>query len=155
MDLLSQYTIPYLHPLAVHFPLVLLLLSVPTSAMWLLTKREMWQQSTFHLSALAFAASVFAKKTGETLADGVEGEPMVEQILDAHAAAADYVVLISLVLVLLMTLAWFAGRYEKGAFAQKTPMRIVVLVVTLLAAGLVAYTAHLGGLMTWGVPVKP
>ncbi|MBL7978236.1 MAG: hypothetical protein JNN12_07825 [Bacteroidetes Order II. Incertae sedis bacterium] len=155
MDILSQYTIPYLHPLAVHFPLVLLLLCVPTSAMWLLTKREMWQQGTFYLSVLALVSSVFAKKTGEALAEGVEGEPMVEQILGAHAAAADFVIVANLVLVFLLILVWYADRNAKWGFVQKTPFRMAVLLVAVFAAGLVAYVAHLGGLMTWGVPVTP
>ena len=157
MDLLTQYEIPYLHPLAVHFPLVLLLLAGLAGIVYAMRGTVVWRTSVILFLALGAASAYWAQKTGQTLAEDVRGEPMVEAILETHSQASDWTLWAALgaLAVFLVAAFWLRKLPAPTEVGQKDPVfvRIGLAVVALLPAALVAYTAHLGGLMVWGVPV--
>ena len=135
MEILSQYEIPYYHPLAVHFPLVLLLLGAAASALYAALGTATWRWAALILIALGAGTAIWAEETGETLEETVDGEPVA-----------------AVVLVLVSLSVW--ARRQPDRFLPREPIagRVAVLVLAGLAAGLVAWTAHLGGIMVWGVP---
>lgn len=154
MEILTQYEIPYLHPLAVHFPLVLLLLGAAASAGYAVFGTALWRWIALVLIGLGAVTSIWAEETGEMLEDTVEGEPIATVVLPQHEQGAEWTVRVSLVTTLALAALGVWARRQPKRFTPKEPMlgRIGVLLLAGLAAGLVAWTAHLGGIMVWGVP---
>jgi uncharacterized membrane protein len=162
LDLLSQYEIPYLHPLAVHFPLVLLLLGAAAAAFYLLLGTPTWRVAALILVALGTATAWWASETGEDLEHAMEGEPIVEQIVHTHEDAAEWTLWAGGLATVVLGLAtgWVRLRRPRGAEGEPAPaptreplwLRLLVVIPAAAAAILVAWTAHLGGLMVWGVP---
>ena len=152
-DLLSQYDIPYLHPLAVHFPIVLLLLAAGAAVLYALVGRGVWRLAALGLFALGTLGAVVAGQTGETLKQDVEGEPVVEAVLGTHERVAE----VTTWAAALATLAYggltvAARRRDAASAREPLAWRLAALVPAVAAALLVAYTGHLGGVMVWGVP---
>jgi uncharacterized membrane protein len=150
-----QYEVPYLHPLAVHFPLVLLLLAAAAAGVYAVRGTAAWRHVVLGLLLLGAPSALWAQRTGDALEEAVEGEPAVERFVEYHEAAAAWTVWASL----------FALAAAAGAslwWRRKTPvpvpaqeplgLRLALLVPALVAGVLVAYTGHLGALMVWGVP---
>lgn len=164
MDLLQQYEIPYLHPLVVHFPLVLLLLGAGTAALYLVLGRGVWRRASLALFLLGTVGAWAAEETGHDLAVAVEDEPVVEQIVDRHESAAEWTVLVSAfaafgftglsLLSLLRRPKLLAEGEEAPPRPKREPLwgRVLAFLPAMAAAILVAWTAHLGGLMVWGIP---
>lgn len=163
MDLIAQYEIPYLHPLVVHFPLVLLLLGAAAAALYTLLGRGAWRRAALVLFVLGTASAWAAEQTGPELAYAVEGEPVVEQVVERHAEAATWTVaasaFASLAFVLISLVQLRRPRPEaKGEEPPVRPAReawwgrLLALPPALAAAALVAWTSHLGGIMVWGIP---
>ena len=157
MDLLTQYEIPYLHPLAVHFPLVLLLLAGAAGAVYAARGTVVWRNAVMIFLVLGSAGAYWAQETGETLEDDVRGEPMVEAIIETHEASAEWTLWAALGALALFGGAsvWLRKLPKPTDVGEKDPMalRLALAVVAAVPAVLVAYTAHLGGLMVWGRPV--
>lgn len=176
MNLLAEYDIPFLHPLLVHFPLVLLLLGGAVAGLYLLLGRGVWRRAALVLFALGALSAWAAAETGPALREAVEGDPVVDQIVGAHASAAEWTVWtaalaafvfagLSIVALLRRTPAppeettaeptrrrWWPGRTRRPSRREPLWGRVLGLLPAIAAAALVAYTAHLGGLMVWGVP---
>ena len=164
MDLIAQYEIPFLHPLAVHFPLVLLLLGAGAAGLYLVLGRAVWRQAGLVLFLLGAASAWAAGETGHALAQAVEGDPIVEEVVGRHEAGAEWTLWSSALAAALFALV-SAARLRRptppagdGEDAPpprtREPLwgRLLVAFPALLAALLVAWTAHLGGIMVWGVP---
>ena len=151
MDLLSQYEIPYLHPLAVHFPLVLLLLGGAVTAVYAALGTAGWRWAALALVGLGAASAIWAQETGETLADAVDGEPVAAVVLPEHTRGAQWTVRVSVLAALALACV---GLWARRRPAPRDPLlaRLAALALVGLAAALVAWTAHLGGIMVWGVP---
>ena len=161
-DLLSRYAIPYLHPLAVHFPLVLLLLAAGVAVLYAVLGRPVWRLAALVLFVLGAASAFAARQTGGTMAGEMEGDPVVEAVLGTHARMADYTLWAAGAAALVfggLSAGARRGRRAGGTRADgaaaREPLawRLAALVPALAAAALVAWTAHLGGVMVWGVPV--
>lgn len=161
MDLIAQYEIPYLHPLVVHFPLVLLLLGAGAATLYAALGRGVWRRAALVFFVLGTASAWAAQETGQDLIRDMEGDPIVEQVGERHAQAAEWTVLTSafagLVFVGLSLVALRKPPVVEGETPPRRPRerlwgRLLALVPALAAAALVAYTAHLGGIMVWGVP---
>ncbi|MEM1056110.1 MAG: DUF2231 domain-containing protein [Bacteroidota bacterium] len=157
MDLLTQYEIPYLHPLAVHFPLVLLLLAAAAGMIYMARGTAVWRRALLIFLVIGAGTSYWASETGETLEEASRGEPMVEAIVDTHQSAADWTLWSALGALVIVAGAslWLRRLPAPTAAKEKDPMwiRTSLALVSCVPAVLVAYTAHLGGLMVWGRPV--
>jgi uncharacterized membrane protein len=161
-DRALQYEIPYLHPLAVHFPLVLLILAAGAATAYAVLGTGAWRRATLALLLLGAPASYWAHQTGEALEEAVEGEPSVERFVAYHEAAAAWTLWASVAALAAAggATVWRRQRQKRHVSGDpsgvrlKEPLslRLLVLAPALAAALLVAYAAHLGGLMVWGVP---
>lgn len=154
LDLLSEYTIPYLHPLAVHFPLVLLLVGAFAAAVYLALGAPLARQAALVFLVAGAGAAWWAGETGETLEHAVEGEPMAEAVLDAHEDMAGWTLRLALLASVAAAGTTLAARKRPSA-PEPWTWRLAVALPAAAAAVVVAWTAHLGGIMVWGVPAGP
>lgn len=162
LDLLTDYEIPYLHPLAVHFPFVLLLLAGLVGVAYAVRGTAIWRQILMGLAVLAAPAAWFALETGKALEEAVRGEPMVDLVVETHELAAKLTLTASVVLLLLTVGGTFWIRRKRArqvhrpdgmVLREPLPLRVVLALGALAAMICVVWTGHLGGLMVWGIPV--
>lgn len=135
-----------LHPVVVHFPIVLAVL-LPISAVWALwairkgtTSRRAWSVPTAMAIALALSALV-AVKTGEAQDERVE-RVVAEQPLETHEEAAETFLALSSGLALIVAAGLLRGR--TGGIAR--------MLGGVGAAALVAvavYVGHSGGKLVY------
>lgn len=159
-DSVFEYSIPYWHPLVVHFPPVLLLLAGGTSAVYAIRGSAVWRRALLVLLSLGALAAYLAERTGEALEDSMEGTPIVDELVGFHQNAAHWTVrasLLALIGTVALTVWWRRNQrtemVDSGGSASKDPlwMRLVLLLLACAAAALAAYTAHVGAVMVWGV----
>ncbi|MFT4603800.1 MAG: putative membrane protein [Rhodothermales bacterium] len=153
MDRVFEFEIPLLHPIAVHFPIVLLLITALVVVIWAFKDQQVWLRASAMLGSVGALAAFIATRTGEDLEGEMQGDPMVELFVDLHEASADWTVLLAVTLAVCLTALLFGGRIWPRNTGTPTPLRILVVLLALSVAGVVAWTGHLGGLMVWGVPV--
>ena len=150
MDAVFQYEIPALHPLAVHFPLTLLLVSALTAFVWCFRGTSFWRHVTLLLTTLGAAGAAFAYFTGDAMYEQSEGVPIVEDLVDLHEEMGLYTLLAAIAANI--ALATFTVLVRRTP-SRRDPLlsRVLVACLVFLAAALVAWTAHIGATMTWGV----
>ena len=170
MEPIAQYEIPFLHPLVVHFPFVMLLLGFGAALLYLVLGRAAWRQAGLVLFSLGTAAAWAAAQTGQDLYRAVQGDPVVDAVVRYHQAGAEWTLAMGALAALVfavVSLARVRVRWPRRApeadgeapepappAPRREPLwgRVLAVVPAGLAAAAVAYTAHLGGVMVWGVP---
>lgn len=146
-----DYSIPVLHPIVVHFPIVLTIAAAFCAWVWLGTDRFVWLLAVIWLTAAGFAGALAAYFTGEEMEEQSEGVPVVETFVERHETLG---LTSTIVLGVLVLISLFVHRrasrdvLRTGGSAQ---LRWTIAVLLTIAAFLVGLTAHLGGLMVWGV----
>ena len=135
-----------LHPVVVHFPIVLAVL-LPISAAWALwaigkgtTFRRAWTVPVAMACALALSALV-AVKTGEAQDERVE-RVVPEQPLESHEEAAETFLNLSVGLALLVAAGLVRGR--PGVLA-----RALGTVGAAAFVGMAVYVGHSGGRLVY------
>jgi uncharacterized membrane protein len=151
LDAVLQYDIPVLHPLAVHFPTALLMAAAFAAAVYAVHGRAFWRGATFLLASLGALGAIAAVRTGETMYRHVEGSPVVEELVGQHELMGRWTLASSVVLVLVLLAVWYLRRGRSPAEREPLALRLIVFASALVVALLVAYTAHIGGVMVWGV----
>jgi uncharacterized membrane protein len=152
MDLSLPYELPYLHPAVVHLPVAILLAAGGVACGYVAAGTRTWRHVLLGLLLAGAASTWFARSTGGELADAVEGDPQVEALLGTHATAARWTYGTALIGVILAAATTFHVRRRPPSQRDSLWLRLLLAVPPLGAALLVAYTAHVGGLMVWGVP---
>lgn len=150
MDAVFDYRIPVLHPLAVHFPLSLLLVSALAALVWMFRGTSFWRQCTAFLILLSVPTALVAYLTGDVMEERSEGVPIVDELVDLHEKMALYTLIAAGVAALAMSVM-LAMSYRRGQLVRDPIVaRVGVGLLIMLAAALVAWTAHIGATMTWG-----
>ena len=134
-DLIRQYSIPYLHPLMVHFPLVLLLLAAGVAVLYAALGQPVWRIAAFALFALGAVGAFAARQTGHDMAHDMEGEPVVEAVLPTHKRMADYTLWTAIAAALGYAGLSVAARRRPRA-AEPLAWRLAALVPAAGAAAL-------------------
>ncbi len=153
MEKVLQYEIPVWHPIAVHFPIALIFTGAVCVLLWLLRSSTFWRKCALVLYAFGMAGALFAYFTGEAMEEQVEGAPIVEELVHLHEEMGLYTLIVTgFVLVVLLTLTVWA-RYRPIAKPQSdlVLIRLGMGLLAILSAALVLWTAHIGGVMVWGV----
>ncbi|MEX0599632.1 MAG: DUF2231 domain-containing protein [Rhodothermales bacterium] len=150
MDAVFQYQIPELHPLTVHFPVALLVAAAFAGAVWLCRGSAFWRGVTWLLTGLGTVGAFFAYFTGDGMEEQAEGVPIVEELVGLHEQMALYTLIGACLATLLVTAqAWWSRRF--GLRADPLPSRLLIAAVLIALGVLVAWTAHIGSTMVWGV----
>lgn len=151
MEAVFDYRIPVLHPLAVHFPLTLLLVAAIAALIWMFRGTPFWRQCTAFLVFLSVPTALVAYLTGDVMAEQSEGVPIVDELVDLHEQMGLYTLIASIVaavaLGVMIALSYYRGTSKRDPIGS----RVAVGLLILIAAALVAWTAHIGATMTWGV----
>ena len=146
--------IPYWHPIVVHFPVALLPFGAAAAVAYAAGGRWFWRAVTL----LAFAAGTLGAwasvATGDAIYEAMEGTPVVEALVERHETYGEWALWTSAVVVLVLGGAMGWSRRTGRGTLERDPLalRFLVLVLSLVAAALVAFAGHLGGAMVWGVP---
>lgn len=153
MDQVLQYRIPFIHPIAVHFPIVLVCVGALAVLLWAIVDRPFWRFCSLFLYALGMVGGFVAYFSGDDLKESVEGTPIVEELAGKHEDAALYfLVLTGVTLVGLIAVSiWERYRPITRRITDPLFIRIALSICALLSAALVLWVAHLGGTMVWGV----
>jgi len=149
---LAEYTIPVLHPVVVHFPIALSLMALFTAGIWLFRNTNGWWRTTLLLQLFAAVGALMAVRTGEVMEEQSEGVMMVDQFVEYHETLGERALWLLVVsVVVLLGVRWMGGR-EVDHAGVRLRWRLLAFVVVLSAVVAVWMTAHVGGIMTWGVP---
>lgn len=144
--LLSQTSLPNLHPALVHFPIALLATAVLVETLGLFARSRDWREgaSTF-LYALSLISAYVALRAGETAADSLgDVGAKVQPLIAEHSDWAHWTLWAILVVATgRIALAWW-DRERKRVW-----LRGITLVLGLVALGLVVRTADLGGTLVY------
>lgn len=153
MEPLQTYEIPLLHPLAVHFPIALLVVGTVAVLLWVGKPTAFWYRCATLVYLAGSLGTIAAYFTGEAAEDYGEDVPIVEEIVELHEQMAIWT--LAATLITLLTLVLLRPQLLSGTKDQTPPafpIRVAVGVLAVVATILVAWTSHLGGLMVWGVP---
>jgi hypothetical protein len=122
------------------------------------TGRALWRTLALAAFAVGALGAWAAVATGESLYEEVEGTPVVEALVEDHAAYGEWALWASVATTLLLGGgAVWDRRTGRGGARDATArdavwLRLAVVVCALAAVVLVGLAGHLGGLMVWGVP---
>jgi uncharacterized membrane protein len=149
MEAVFQYRIPVLHPLAVHFPLSLLLAAGVAAVVWMISGVAFWRRCCLFLLVMGVAGAVLAYLSGKEMEEQVEGVAIVEELVGLHETMAFLTVIGSSIATLVLGIV--SLRAERKGGVDRLGLRLFVGSLVLAAAALVAFTAHIGSTMVWGV----
>ncbi|MEM1044328.1 MAG: DUF2231 domain-containing protein [Bacteroidota bacterium] len=144
-------TIPYWHPAVVHFPIALLLFGAAAAVVYGALGRAFWRGVALLAFAAGTAGAWAAVRTGKTIYEAVEGEPVVEALVGRHQALADWTLWVSAAVLAVLAGAAVWTRRTGRAGPDPLVLRLAVTGLAVAAAVLVAMTGRLGGQMVWGV----
>lgn len=150
MDQVLQYEIPVLHPIAVHFPIALLVGAAIVAAVWLVRGTGFWRNALAVVSVMGAAGTAFAYFTGEAMEEAAEGNPIVEEIGEFHETLGLVTLIAAIVATVAVGIVVWMGK-TRGVSADPMVVRLIVFALVAAAAVLVLITGHAGGVMVWGV----
>jgi uncharacterized membrane protein len=153
LEALTDYTIPVLHPIVVHFPVALGLAALLAAGIWLLRNQDAWWKATSFLLGLAFLGGIAALRTGEVMEEQSEGVAIVDRFVHLHEELAEWSVWILGAAFVAMVVAFWLGRRDTAHAGTPFRWRVLAFLFVLAAAILLGLTGHVGGIMTWGTPV--
>ena len=152
LDQLSSYTIPVFHPMMVHFPIVLTVLAAICCAGWLFRDHLFWLYSSIWLAALGFIGALLSTRTGETMEEQGEGIAIIDDLVQLHEQMAERVTWVLGISLVVLVFGFWQSRQDLVRPGTALWIRILSFILLLAAAVMVSLTAHIGGLMSWGVP---
>ena len=151
MDAVFDYRIPVLHPLAVHLPVTLLLVSALAALIWMFRGSAFWRRCLLFLMLLSVPAALLAYLTGDVMKERSEGVPIIDELVALHERMALFTLIAASVVAILF--GGYTISVERQGSDRRDPIlaRVAISLLIFLAAALVAWTAHIGATMTWGV----
>ncbi|NND72613.1 MAG: hypothetical protein HKN43_13635 [Rhodothermales bacterium] len=152
INFFTQYEIPYFHPLVVHFPVAMLLAAVIFAALWAVRGHARWFTVYVSMHVIGTLGAIAAFRTGEALADDTEGVPIVEELVGTHELYGK-ITMIAAIIVSLILLYLVYARSKKHPWADSSIARYAMLILSIATALITILTAHLGGIMVWGIPL--
>ena len=131
-----------LHLALTHVPVILALLAFVMLTVNFMLKNDTLTKTAYVLLVAAGIAAIPVFLTGEGAEEAVENLPGVsESIIESHEDLAK----LSMVAISIAGAAALAGLLAfKSAFANRF-LKVAVFVLSMIAGGLMAQTAHLGG----------
>jgi len=151
LETVLQYEIPVLHPVAVHFPIGLLVGALAVALVWVVTGRSVWRRVLAVLTVAGTAGAAIAYLTGESMEEFSRDVPIVEDLIGLHETLALTTLLTAMAMSLVVCLMEWRRRSESPGGIDSLTLRFAVFAGVLVVACLVLLTGHVGGVMVWGV----
>ncbi|MEK6539964.1 MAG: DUF2231 domain-containing protein [Deltaproteobacteria bacterium] len=138
-----------IHPMIVHFPIALLITSLFFDFLMLVTKKEGFERTAFHLLILGVLGSFAAIVFGILAEDAAGNRPGIHDIIETHELLA--VSTAGLFVIILIVRYIFM---KKGNFQAIRPY---YLIAAILGVALLLTTAYYGGQLVYeyGAAVSP
>ena len=139
----SELTMPIeqIHPVVVHFPIVLLLVGFLLDGIFLLLRRTAWADVTFLLVAAGVGAAFAAGLTGQAAAHAIEPlAPPLKAALERHHEFAGVINFLGTGMLALRMMV---------RFRRQTVPLVAYLAIGLLTLSLLALTARRGGILVF------
>lgn len=153
LDQLSHYTIPVIHPVVVHIPIVLSVVAVLFALGWLMRDRLFWMGALLWIEVIAWLGALIASSSGELMEEQSEGIAIVDEFVHFHEEMGERATwMLGITVVWLVAARWLSAR-DTDVSGARSWIRWLTLLLVLGSAILMGITAHTGGIMTWGVPV--
>ncbi len=134
--------LPNIHPLVIHFPVVLLPLSVLAHILCLASnQRSRWAMPIGILYSLGAVSALAAYFSGRRAADSVDVLPQANPVLSRHADLALWTLIIFTIVTVLY---WLFQRFKVTGKYQA-----LLTLVGLLGVGFLAVTADHGGQLVY------
>ncbi len=149
---MSDFTIPHIHPLLVHFPIALLPAGAVALLGWLIRDRIKWLVVALWIHVAALAGAVAALLSGEDLKQDLAAEPMVKLLGHTHEEVGEWTVWTAAILLVAIVASIVWHRRSVRRPGVPAFWRLAVALLGLAVAGLGLWAGHLGGTMVWGVP---
>jgi uncharacterized membrane protein len=149
-----------LHPLVIHFPIVLLLIAplfILIGALIAPQRGRPYLYAALLLMTLGTVAVWFAVATGEATADLVERNPQIIAALEKHESLAETTRAVFTAATLIFAIALFAPKLWRRETARtfSTVVPLVFAVLYGAAALLLVNTAHQGGILVHELGSSP
>lgn len=125
------------HPMAVHFPIALLIVSVFLDFLRVAAKKEIFEKSGFHLLVLGVVSAAIAVIFGLLAEDAAPKISVVHDIIETHEILAFVTTGIFAALLIIRYIFIRKNNFDK--------IRIVYLIVSVVGIGILLTTAFLGG----------
>ena len=151
MDLLTQYDIPYFHPLVVHFPVAMLSAALVFALLWAIRGHARWLTVYVSMHFIGTLGAIAAFRTGEALKEDTEGVPIVEELVETHELYGKITMIIAICVSLILLYVLYS-RSKKQPWSDGRSIRILIVILALCTAAITALAAHAGGIMVWGIP---
>lgn len=151
MDVVFQ-TLPFLHPLAVHFPVAFATGALLAGIVWAVTGGRFWRFSTLLLLSLGFIGGALAYLSGDAVPEGAADYGTTE-LLSVHASSGGYSFLLTgVALLLLVALNFYLERRTTIRRHPPDPVwvRAIVMVAVIAAWLATAVAGYSGHLLVWG-----
>lgn len=152
MEQVLRYQIPALHPIIVHFPIVLVVLSALAILVWLLRDRLVWLTAGLLVQSFALLGCIAAYLSGEEMERQSEGVPIVDELVHLHEDAALLATWLVGISLAAMMGAHVKSRHDSTRPGSPLWIRLLVVLLLVAAAVFVFWTGRIGGTMVWGVP---
>jgi len=146
-----NYSIPVLHPIIVHFPVALSVMGLLLVTGWLIRNRPFWLNGTLWVLGSALAGAIFALRTGEAMEEQGEGIAIVDEFVHLHETFAERTTWLLAITVVWLLVAKWMSRNDISQSGAAAWIRWLSFALVLATALMMAFTGHVGGVMTWGV----
>lgn len=150
--------VPVIHPMIVHFPIALLLLTPALLLAWSHVQNLSWHNAAMMCATGGALSTTFAYLSGDAIRTYSANSPMVKLLIDQHERSALGTLIGAwLVFGALLVVYRVADYHPSPQGASPVPywMRASIIVIAALTAALAAYTGHIGGKMVWGELILP
>ncbi len=130
------------HPIIVHFAIALLSIAVITDLIYLITKKENFQDISTYLLVLGTLSAIGAVLTGHQAEEAVIKNPQVENLINTHESSGEITMWIFIVLT--------ASRFFCIKFKLfEKPVKWFYYVFGIIALSFLLRTGILGGEMVY------
>ncbi len=150
MDILLPEWAPNIHPMIIHFPIVLWLVAVLADLVWLFQTKSWLRNMTITLYVLGSIGALAAYLSGDQAMD-IVSVPMQGEVTAGNHSDWGHYTLYFFSAYAIIRLFLFSKQWDK-----KKWLAVVLFVLGALGMGMVAKTADLGGKLVYkyGVGIK-
>jgi len=142
MELIPEWA-PNIHPIIIHFPIVLLVMAVFASFVDLILSKEWISKSKIWLYVFGTLSAIIAVLSGRQAADSVSASFSAEMTMSNHSDMGHYTLWFFITYTLIQLLSIRLGKLNKK------PIKILLFVIACIGLLLLLQTGDLGGKLVY------